>query len=240
MFYLRSIVVSLMALLAGCGSENEQTEIWYFEVIDSYIELKEPNQIKQYHCTVHNGYKVRENNNLSYDGHIIDDGNNEFRINKANNKIDLLMNTELFMSGVIAYEIPSTCSNDAIQIDSVAYVSNTDQTFIFFDYRLVSAEQANIQLAVKFDPLDAGETVLRSPISISTGSSSGHLYTYLFQDSDDNREPYAFYVYMNSKDSESFQQYSSDMHVIIAQEETSDSDNLNTDCLSCLVEDPYP
>jgi len=231
--YKLCVVSLLVFTLIGCGSEDKSSEIWYIEDGDIYMEFLSNGSVTLYECTVHDGYRANIDVNLTHNENQLFIGSTIYRIDKSEESIEFYEENQLAVRGVLAYELPSTCQNDAIEITEVVYTSNDDETIVYFDYRLTSIEEADLVVFVDFDAEGEGHWQIDASKKANSGLHSNSYSFILSQENVPKQSPYSFHVSLES----SGLIYEADY---IVSQVNAELDNLDTDCLTCLVSNPHP
>jgi len=174
----------LCAILLGCGASddtsNKTTNVsyegfWYNVSNDAYLEIMNNTALFR-DCSVNNGYRVSESNELVGDTILTE--STTYNLLRIDN--NLTLSVEGF-GKVSKFELqpslPSVCTGDAIEITFSSPTSATagivTSFMVNFDYRLSSKTKGIVHLGFNTDTNNPRDTVLSNSTFLISQAETG-------------------------------------------------------------------
>ncbi len=223
MKYAQVFILAVCIGLIGCGSDEDSrlSDIYYIEENDTYLRFYEDNEVSKYKCTVSDGYQLDNAFNgkvidsqveVTWNGRLYDfileasEGSSSFKLTKEIDSLDYLhaagtltpitLPAEYLLSK--KEEIPSACSNSAVNIVSInpnSWMAGPNNTIsVNFDYRAQTESDVGIQLA--YMSQSSYGLQMGSEQVFDGKSQRGHTLTTAIKPEFSSNDIYGLYVLM--------------------------------------------
>jgi hypothetical protein len=206
---ISGLVILLSALLiSSCnnessGGEVDSLEVWYLTQANVYLTIDSTGDVRSYECSVSDGYVQETDVSGQLIGNqmvISNSGSEDLIYTVELGENQRLVHEEYEVPFEVAFEVPSTCNDDAIEI---TYFSPEEapegietEFLLNFDYRVASSENMIIEIGFTFDQ-DGGFVLTNDELEVSSlGVSSGTLTAHYVPEIFENSEPFKMYVVM--------------------------------------------